>query len=418
MRELTVEISPIEAEVFFRKALNTLAHELDLKGFRKGNVPPSIAEPYIRQDALFDEAARMAIAETYPQAVAGHNLEPISKPDIEITKIAKGNAISYRVRVAVLPEIQLPDWKKIKAKRNAVSVSPDELDKAIKYLQRSRAQHVAVTRPAALGDFAEVDFTIRMGGVILEHGSSQKHPVIIGEEKLMPGFEQELVGMRVGEEKTFSLAFPADWHQKQYAGKTAQCRAKLVSLLERKLPERDDAFAQSLGALKTFAELEASIREGVMREKEEAERARAQMEAISAIAAKTDTEIPDVLVLREVEKMFEDLSTRLEAGGLTLEAYLEHLKKSREALAHEWRNEAATRVKIALTLRALAQQEHITVAEAEREAKMQELAKSYASPHEARKQFSEDALQEYAEQALVNEKVLALIEQNCVADSL
>lgn len=417
VREITVETSPSEAEKFFRKALEALAREIELKGFRKGNVPPDIASPHIRQDVLFDEAARVAVAETYPKAVTRYALEPIGKPEIEVLKIAKGDALHYRIRVAILPEVKLPDWKKINVKRNVVTVEAEELDKAIGYLQRSRAQHIAVMRPAERGDFAEVDFTIRVGGVILEHGSSQKHPVVIGEEKLMPGFEQQLVGMRVGEEKTFSLVFPTDWHQKSYAEKTAQCQVKLVSLLERKLPERNDAFAASLGAFKTFAELETSVREGLLREKEEAEGARVQMAAVTAIAAKTDIEIPDVLTSREVEKMFEDLIARLEAGGLTLDVYLSHLKKTREALAREWRGEAEQRVKIALTLRALAQQEYVTATDAEREAKMHELAKNYGSPKEAKRHFSEDTLREYVEQAVTNEKVLELIEKTCVINS-
>src|SRR3989344_6473154 len=360
-REITVEISSSATESFFRKALETLAREVGLKGFRKGNVPPDIAASHIPQDALFEEASRAAVAETYPKAIMEHGIEPIGKPEIEILKIAKGDALRYRVRIAVLPDIKLPDWKKISVKRNAVMVEENELDKAIGYLQRSRAQHIAVTRAAQHGDFAEVDFTIRMGGVILEHGSSQKHPVVIGEEKLIPGFERELVGMRVGEEKAFSVMFPQDWHQKQYAGKTAECQAKLISLLERKLPERNDAFAVSLGAFKTFAELQTSIRDGLIREKEETERVRTQMAAVTSIAAKIDTEIPHVLVSREVEKMFEDLASRLASGGLTLDAYLVHIKKTRRDLEHEWEKEAGSRVKIALVLRKLAQQERITV---------------------------------------------------------
>lgn len=414
IREITVEIPAAGAETCFAKALRRLSQDLEIAGFRKGKVPLEMAEKHIRADALFEEASHIAIQDTYPNVVQHHRLEPVGKPDISLTKNARGSALAYRVRVAVLGEVELPHWRKIKIKKHNAIPDPAEIEKALNYLQKSRAKFVAAIHPAKLGDFAEVDFTIRQGGVIIENGSAQRYPLTLGEGKLMPGFEENLVGMQVGEEKTFSIAVPADFTDKNLAGKTLEFTVKLISLFDRLLPERDDAFAQSLGKFSTFAEIEKNVADGIRREKEEHETLRARMEIIGKIAEKARMEVPDVLIEREVEKMFQDLEARLAGSGLTLETYLEHLKKTRDELGNDWRGEAEKRVRIALALRAIAKEEQVIPREDEIEAKMQDVVRGHASAADVRKQYSEEALREYAEQLLANEKVFELIERECI----
>ncbi|MDP3963325.1 MAG: trigger factor, partial [bacterium] len=230
IREIAVDITAPEIETCFQKALRRLSRELEIEGFRKGKVPPHLAEKYIKPDAIFDEAAHIAIQDTYPDVVKHHELEPIGKPEVEVTKIARGDAMGYKVRVAVLGDVKLPDWKaKVQVKRNAIVAGEEEMAKAIAYLQKSRAQFTAVNRTAQKGDFVEIDFTMRRDGVILEGGVSQKHPFTLGEGKFIPGFEDGIVGMAVGEEKTYPLAFPDDYHEKTLAGKPVEATVKLVT---------------------------------------------------------------------------------------------------------------------------------------------------------------------------------------------
>ncbi len=345
-----VEIAPPDVETCFKKALRRLAETLEIEGFRKGKVPFAMAEKYIRTDALFGEAAHIAIEGTYPDVVRHHQIEPIGKPEVEIVKIARGDSLQYKVRVTALGDVTLPDWKKIRVHRKEISVAEPELEKALEYLQKSRVRYVAATHSARKGDFVEIDFTIRLGGVIIEGGSAQKHPFVLGEGRFIPGFEEQIEGMGIGEEKTFPLTFPESYHEKTYAGREVECTVKIVSLLDRIIPERDDAFAQSLGDFKTLEELKKSVEDGIRREKVEHEASRVRIEAVGEIAKNAKMEIPDMLIDREIEKMFQDLEERVSSMGVSLESYLDHLKKSREDLTTDWRPEAVKRVRIALTL--------------------------------------------------------------------
>lgn len=409
-----MEISAPEVETCFQKAVRRLSQELEIEGFRKGKVPPHMAEKYLRTATLFEEASHIAIQDTYLDVVLHHQLEPIGKPEVELTKIARGNSLAYKIKVPVLEEVELPNWRKIKVKRTPVTPDSQEVEKALDYLQKSRIQYIAVNRSAEKGDFVEIDFTIRQDGVILENGSAQKHPFVLGEGKFAPGFEDALVGMQTGEEKNFPVTFPVGYHVPSLAGKAVKCSVKLLTLLERKLPPRDDVFAKSLGSFETFAELKKNITDGIMREKEEHENSRLRMEAIGQIADKSTMEIPDVLIEREVEKMYQDLEEHVSGTGLGMDAYLQHLKKTKEDLWKDWQSEAEKRVRVALTLRALAKFEQIQLAEEEVQAKMQETIKNFPSPADAKKRFSQDALREYAESVLKNEKVFELIEYECI----
>jgi trigger factor len=414
MRELNIGIAAPEVETCFKRAVERLSRDLEIEGFRKGKVPPAMAEKYIRADAILEEAAHIGIENTYPEVVQHHEIEPVGRPEFEVLKISRNDEMKYRIKVAVLGETELPEWRKISVKLNPTVIDDAEVQKSLDYLQKSRATYTAASRPAAKGDFVEVDFTIRLGGAIIENGTGKNHPFVLGEGRFIPGFEDGVLGMSVNDEKNFSLTFPNDWNDKNYAGKLVDCTVKLVSLLERKLPEKNDAFAQSIGNFKTLEELNSSVREGIKFEKEEHEIARARMEAVEKIAEKAKMEIPDVLIEREIEKMFEDLESRMSGAGLTLEQYLSHLKKTREELAKDWREEAGKRVKFALTLRAIARSEKIQPAEEEIKEKMQETVKNMPSPKEAKKQYNELELHEYAENVLANEKVLELIEKECV----
>ncbi|MDO8558170.1 MAG: trigger factor [bacterium] len=417
MHEITVEVAPPDVETCFQKALRRLAQTLEIEGFRKGKIPPAMAEKYIRTDALFNEAAHIAIENTYPDVVKHHQIEAIGKPEIEVVKIARGDSLQYKVRVAALGDVKLPDWKKTRMHRKEIAMTEPELEKALEYLQKSRVRYVASTHPARKGDFAEIDFTIRLGGVIIEGGSAQKHPFVLGEGRFIPGFEEQIEGMNVSEEKTFLLTFPDSYHEKAYAGREVACTVKLISLLDRIIPQRDDAFAQSLGDFKTFEELKKSVEGGIRREKEEHETSRVRLEAISEIARNAKMEIPDVLIEREIEKMFQDLEERVGGMSLSFEAYLDHLKKSRKELEADWRPEAQKRVRIALALRAIAKSERLVIPAEKVEERVQEIMKNRSSEKEAKKRYDKEVLREYAESVLMNEEVFNLLEKECIIET-
>lgn len=412
--ELAIEIPASKMEMFFQKATMRLASALEMSGFRKGKVPAHVAERHVSSKDLFAEAAEFAVEKTYPEALRQEGLEPLDKPDIEITKIARGDAFSYRVRVVVLPDISLPAYKKFRVKEEPTEVSEKEVQDAVLYLRKSRATYKKAERGAASGDLVEIDFTIRQHAVIIENGSATNHPLILGEGKFVPGFESALEGMRAGEEKEFPLTFPAEYAKRELAGRRVECRVKMQTVHERLLPEPIDEFAESVGAFESFAALTESIADGLKLEKKARAKSKAEIALVTQIAKRSHATVPDVLVAREVEKMFSELESHLAGGGITLDQYLDHLKKSKDALRQEWRGEAEKRVKIALVLRTIAQKEGIRPAPEEVAERTQEILKKYASQESAKKDLDPHALREYAESALTNEKVFEFLYKTCI----
>lgn len=412
--ELTVDIPAPQMQGYFQKALQRLASQVELQGFRKGKAPLELATQHIPARTLLDEAAELAVRESYPAVLSQERLEALGSPQVEVLKIARGDEFSYRVRVAVLPEVKLPDYKKFRVRERAVRVEEKELQDALFYLQKSRATWRKVDRGARIGDFVEIDFTIRQNNVIIEDGSAANHPFMLGEGRFIPGFEEALAGMRQGEEKQFPLTFPADYARKEFAGKLVECAVKLHTVQERLLTELSDEFTRSVGKFESAQALRASVESGLRQEKEEREGKRAELELISQIARESAMEVPGVLAEREVEKMFEELASYLASGGLTLEAYLLQLKRSKEELASDWRGEAEKRVRIALALRAVAREEGIVPSAEEMTAREQEVLRKYVDVESAEKDFTPEALQEYIMSVLTNEKVLEFLHRACI----
>lgn len=412
--ELVIEIPAGEAEVFFQKAARRLASGVEIAGFRKGKAPLHVVEKHLSSKDLFAEAAELAVQRTYLEALQKEGLEPLDKPDIEVLKISRGDMFSYRVRVATLPRVELPVYKKFRVHQERAEVSEKEIQDAIAYLQKSRATYKKAERGAAKGDLVEIDFTLRQNTVILEGGQATNHPLILGEEKFIPGFEKALEGMRAGEEKEFPLTFPTDYAQKELAGRHADCNVKMRVVHERRLPDLTDEFARSVGKFEDLPSLKKSVSEGLRAEKEGRAKMKAEIALATQIAEKSKMDVPDVLIGREDEKMFSELESRLTGGGITLDQYLAHLKKSKEDLRRDWRAEAEKRVKVALVLRAIAKAEDIKPAPEEVEERIRDTLKKYASPEDSRKDLDPHALREYAETVLTNERVFAFLYKTCI----
>lgn len=411
--ELAVEIPADEVLSFSQKALRRLAQHLELPGFRKGKVPSDIAAKYLSPTDIFAEAAEIMVNDTYPQAILQEKLEPIGQPEIDIGKADKTGAFAYTAKVAVLPEVGLPDYRKFKVKEKKTEIADAEVDDALRYLQKSRATFLKADREARAGDLVEIDFVLRQNGVPFEGGSASHHPFILGEGRFIPGFEDAIAGMRADEEKTFDVSFPADYTKKDLAGKPVTATVKLHSVLERALPELTDDFAKGVGAFQTLGELRASIADGLQGEKSDRERRRVEVELITQIAEKSKMQVPDVLLEREIGKMFLELESRLAGGGVALADYLAHLKKTREDLSKEFQKEAEKRVRIALALRAVGRAEGIRptpqeVAERARKLQEQDVSSRPRPPQDAA------SLREYAEQIIVNERVFDLLYAACI----
>ena len=413
--EFDLEISPEEVSEYLKKAAEELSKEVEIKGFRKGKAPQDVLEKTIGKQAIFEEAGKFAIEKRYETFIKENKVVPIDYPRVDVKKMAEGNPILVNVVVTVYPEIKLADYKKIakefsKNRKKDVKVEEKELEESLSYIRNSRATEIAVKREVKEGDIAEVNFETRVDGVKIEGGESKNHPVKVGDKKFIPGFEENLVGLKAGDKKEFKLKAPADYFKKDLAGKDMEFKVTVNNVLDRVLPELDDEFAKSLGQFKTIEELKNNVKEGMQKEKEEKEKSEFRNSLVEKIAKETKMDLPDVLLDRELEKMVHEMKANIEQHGLDFQTYLLSIKKSEDDLRDDMKPQAEIRIKAAMVIEEIAKGEEIEVEEEMITKKANEVLHKYKSIDATQKDINPEQLKSYSKMVLINEKVLDLLE--------
>ncbi len=411
--EILLAVPAPELEKFLDMAAEELSKEIKIDGFRPGKAPRNIVEQKLGSEKVLAHGAEKAVRKSYVDSITKNKIEAIGEPKITITKIAPGNDLEFKVVVSVMPEITLgnhrKDVKNIK-KEKRVGVSEKDVDSELNNLARSRAKLITVNRPARVGDRVEIDFEAQIEGKTIEGGVSKNHPLTIGENYFIPGFEDKLIGMKEGEEKTFELPFPSDYHKKELAGKPATFKVRISLVQQKELPKIDDEFAKNLGKFENLEKLKANLKEGMEAEKEKKNQEKWRTEAIEEIVKSSQMEIPDILVNGELDKMMVEFEQNIAQMGMAMETYLSNLKKSKEDLQKDWQEPAAKRVKAALVLREIAEAESITVESQEIEEEMNKVIAYYKNMGSLEKNIDMERLYNYTKGVLLNEKVFQLLE--------
>jgi trigger factor len=411
--EFSITVPAAEFEKFIDAAAEDLSKDLKIDGFRPGKAPRKVVEQKVGAEKILAHGAQRAIKKTYVDAVAKNKLETIGEPKITITKIATGNDLEYKATAAVMPKVKLSDYRKdVKAikKPGAEKVTDEQIQKEIETVQKSRTKLVTVGRQAKKDDRVEIDFEVFVDGKLIEGGAAKKHPLTIGENYFIPGFEDQLVGMKEKDEKEFDLAFPKDYHQKELAGKPAKFKVKMALVQEKELPKIDDDFAKNLGNFDNLAAFKKNLSEGIGLEQQNKNKEKWRAQAIEKIAAESHIDLPDMLVDQELEKMMAEFEQNIAAMGLQLETYLENIKKSKSEITKGWKETAEKRVKAALVLKEIAKAEEIEVPSAEVEEEMNKVLAYYKSIPNMEKNVDMERLYSYAKGILSNEKVFDLLE--------
>lgn len=422
--EIIVSIPFAEFEPHVRRAAGIISEETEIEGFRRGKAPFDLVKKKVGEAAIYEKAADLAVQKTYVEVMEKvvseqKNKEefiPIGKPEVSVLKIAPGNDFEYKIKIALLPRVTISGYKSIagrlKKEKKDIVIEDSEVEKTLEWIRESRAPLITVDREAKEGDRVEIDFEVRHGGVKIEGGESRDHPMIIGKGKFLPGFEEKLVGMKAGEEKEFSLVAPDDWYEKNLAGKPLEFKATMKLVQEKQLPPIDDNFAKGLGSFENLEGLKINIREGIFQEKKEKESQRIKSKIIEEIASEIKAELPEVLIESEIEKMVAELQSGVTSMGLKWEDYLLHIKKTSEELKRDWRSEAEKRVRIALALRAIAEEEKVEVSEEEIETRANDFLRQYGTPIDAAKTIDAAELRDYMRGLIRNEKVFEILENS------
>lgn len=386
--ELTIEATPAELEPARIVALKELQKEVKIAGFRPGKIPLDVLIEKVGAAVIERETLNHAIPLLYTEAVKNKELKVISRPTV---KIESTTPFKFVAQVAVLPEVKLGDYKKIKIKKEKTELGKQELEDFLKHLRKRHAVAKEIkSRAAKKGDRVEVDFAgFTPDGVSLEKTNSKNHPLTLGENVFVPGFEEGVVGMQLEEEKEHTVKFPADYHAKHLANQDVKFKIKLKKIEEMEEPELSDTFAETItgGQKKKWSEVETEIRTGLLQEKTTAAAQKLENELMAELLKICEVEIPEILITEEVVYMLQDFKERLESGGLDFDKYLIQSKKTEEQIQKEMTPEAEKRVKLRLILDKLVEAEKITIPSAELENEIKKASQRY--PEAQQKKFLE-----------------------------
>ena len=406
--EISFEVPWEEFKPYVDKACSILGKDVAIKGFRKGNVPQDILENEIGQGKILEQAADLVAKDKYPQAIHKEGIEPISQPEVSITKLAKDNPLEFKAKVSILPNIILPDYKAIASKieRKEISIMDKDVDDALKWVQQSRAVFTPLDREAKKQDFIEIEYQSPQ----IESNKLFNDKFILGQAKLAPGFEENLEGMKKEEQKEFSVVFPKEHNNKMLAGKNIAFKVKMKLVQKMELPELNDEFASQLGEFKDLESFKNSIKENLKKEKELEQKQKIRNEILEKIAQDSKCETPENLVENEKNNLLEDLKQKVNEGlKIPFEEYLVQIKKTEKEIKDSFNDTAEKRVKNFLALREIGRKEEIKVSKEEIEEETNKTLKNYPSKDDVKK-IDIDRLKDYTESAMYNEKVFERLE--------
>lgn len=408
--EFEISIPSKELKTFLKKAAEEYSQENPLPGFRPGKASLEAVERKIGKKALEEKAQELAVKEKYLQILKNQKIEAIEYPKIVPKKNTKGTKIKFKVTVSVFPEIKLCNLRKLTIKKpqlEKIKVNPIEVDLAIDRIRKMRAKLITVNRKVEMGDRVEINFKLSMKGVPLEGGTSLNHPLIIGDNKFIPGFEDKLLGMKKDETKKFKLNFPKDYYDKKLRGKEGEFEVKIKLVQKQELPELNDDFVKSNGNFANVEEFKKNMQESIKNEKRERQLNLALNELFEAIIKNSTAEIPNVLIDEEKGKMFAELEQNVAKMGLDMKTYLDQIKQTKEKILDGWNEDAKKRIKISLALKKIATEQKLKISKKEitEGAKkiMEDLKKE--APAKAEELDLQD-LKRYVKVLIINEKAV------------
>lgn len=377
--KLTITAEQVEIDRFKDRAVKDLGRDLKIAGFRPGKAPAAVIEKNLDQALLQNQFLETIINDLYVQAVGAKNVRPVANPEIAILKFVPFTALEFSAEVEAVGEIKLPDYKKIRIEKPKVSVSAAEVNKVLDDLLTRGAKKTEVKRAAKITDEVDIDFK----GVdakskdAIEGAEGKNYPLIIGSGNFIPGFEEKLVGLKAGAEKTFTLAFPKDYGVNDLQNKKVEFTVKVNSVNELQKPKLDDQFASTIGPFKTLTDLKADIKKQLNLEKQQQVEREFDNQLITEIASKTDVNIPKQLVEDEIDRIEEEEKRNTIYRGQTWQEHLDAEGVTAEEHRERQRDMAELRVKSGLILGAISQEQNIEVTPEELEVRIQLLKGQY-----------------------------------------
>lgn len=411
---LTVEVNAEQVADALDKAFKKVSAKVNVPGFRQGKVPRALFEKKFGVESLYQDALDILLPEAYVSAVKETGIEPVDRPDVDIQQIAKGQPLQFTAKVTVKPEVELGAYKGIDVEIQASNVTDEEVADELNRLQQRHAELTVIEEgPALNGDTVSIDFEGFADGEPFEGGKAEKYSLELGSNSFIPGFEEQVVGLQVGEEKDVSVTFPEDYHAVELKGKPALFKVKLQGIKRKNLPALDDEFAKDVSEFETFEEFKHDIVKRLEERKKQANDRELENTLVEKAAEAASVEIPSAMIDSEVEQIYEDFVNRLKSQGFTLELYQQITGQDEAAMKGQMRGDAEKRVRHNLVLEAIAKAENIETTEDDLTQQIEQLAKSYQrTADEIRAILSANGSLESMKRDLVVRKTLDFLIEN------
>lgn len=379
MAKLTIEVPAEEVEKALQAAYLKERGKISLPGFRKGRVPRQMIEKMYGPEVFYDEAANRMISEAYAKAYDECELELVSQPKIEITQLEKGKEFIFTAEVAVKPEVKLGEYKGLKVDKVSTRVTQKEVDEEIDKERERNARTIDVTDRAVQDkDQITLDFEGFVDGVAFEGGKASDYPLTIGSGAFIPGFEDQLIGANIDEEKEINVTFPEEYQAKELAGKAAVFKCTVHSIKAKELPELDDEFVSDVSEKsETVDAYKAEVKAKIKERKENEGKQKKEDQSVEQAVANAEMDIPEAMISFQSRQMVDDFARRIMQQGMTMEQYFQFTGLSEEKMMEEFKPEAEKRIRTRLTLEAIVAAENIEVSEERLDEELQKMADSY-----------------------------------------
>jgi len=378
MVKLTLEVSSEDFEKGIQKAYAKNKNQIQIPGFRRGKAPLKMVEKMYGREIFYEDALNDVLPDLYEQAVKEEGLEVMSRPDVSVGEIEEGKPVEVTFEVAVKPEVKLPDLTSMTKDEEKVEVTDEDVEEELKKTAKQQARKVEVTdRAAQMDDVANIDYEGSVDGVPFDGGKAEGYDLTLGSHSFIPGFEEGVVGMEIGEEKDIDVTFPEEYHADELAGKAAVFKVKLNSLKAEELPEIDDEFVKEVSEFDTLEDYKKDLKTKIQEQKETAEKNKVKNHLLDQLVEGAEIEIPDAILDEQSRELINDFAMNLRYQGMDMDTYMKYTGTTMQALLQSARPQAEKRLRENLCLEAVAKKAELEVSDEDLEAELKTMADNY-----------------------------------------
>ncbi|HIS96150.1 MAG TPA: trigger factor [Candidatus Ventricola gallistercoris] len=416
--KLSFDIDAAKFDEAMGKAYLKVRGQVSIPGFRKGHAPRKLIENMYGESIFYDEAFELVFDEVYGPAIDENKVEVVDRPQIDIEQIGSGKNLKFTCEVFVVPDVTLGEYKGVEVKKEHTLVTDEQVDEKVEQERRKQAAEVAVDdRPVAEGDTVNLDYAGSVDGVAFAGGTAEGQTLKIGSHTFIPGFEEQMIGMNVGEEKDLNVTFPEEYHAKELAGKAAVFHVKVNGITETQLPALDDDFAKDISEFDTLDEYKKDIRAKLEAQAAERDENTFTNAVVEKVMENATVEIPEPMIERQIDSMMRDFEYRLSAQGLKLADFMKYTGQDEKAFRAGYRDQAEKSVRAHLVISAVEKAEAFEATDEEIDAQIAKFAPQTGKTLEELKATLSDADREYFKADAIRDKAVKFLCDNAKTEA-